>query len=43
MLVTPMGRVLFLGGLFELLSLLSFFINNMQIVMVPALQWCGEK
>lgn len=37
MLLTPVGRALLLGGLFQLLALLSFPIDKTQVNMVPAL------
>lgn len=40
-LVTLVGKALFSGELFQLLGL-SFLINKMQVIMVPALQWSGE-
>lgn len=31
-LVTPVGRALFLGGLFQLLGLLSFLISKIHVI-----------
>lgn len=41
-LVTTVGKAFFSGGLFQLLGLLTFFIDKIQVIMFPALQWCGE-